>query len=230
MATDRFHTKQPIDCGGLKINGTEIITSAGVIKGDIQATAGSIGEAELANLAVTEGKIGNLAVTEGKIGAGAVITAKIADGAVTSEKIDEGVLQTAQVTLTADEIVGTDEGCIGHTDGAVLVAAPGATKTLEFVSATLSYKYATAAYTGGGDDLVIRQGTTAVTAPIAKADLLADTADDIAYVNALSAADVKLTANSTLNLKGTALTQPGDAAGTLDVFITYRVHTISQLL
>ena len=214
--SDRFHTKQPIDCGGLKINGTEIITSAGAIKGDIQATAGSIGTAELANLAVTEEKIGNLAVTSGKIGA----------GAVTSAKIDAGVLQTAKVTLTADKIVGTDEGCIGHTGGAVLVAAPGATKTLEFVSATLSYKYATAAYTGGGDDLVIRQGTTAVTAPIAKADLLADTEDDIAYVNALSAADVKLTANSTLNLSGTALTQPGEAAGTLDVFITYRVHTI----
>jgi len=247
MATDRFHTSQAIDCGGLKVNGVEIINSAGAIKGDIQATAGSIGEAELANLAVTEGKIGNLAVTSGKIGANAVITAKIADDAVTSgkiganavitakiaddavtsAKIDEGVLQTAKVTLTADEIVGTDAGCIGHTAGAVLVAAPGAGKVLEFVSAVLSYKFNGAAYTGGGDDNVIRQGTTAVSAAIAGADLLEDTADDIAYVNALSAADVKLTANSTLNLAGTALTQPGEAAGTLDVFITYRVHTIA---
>ena len=229
MATDRFHTKQPIDCGGLKINGVEIINSAGAIKGDIQATAGSIGEAELANLAVTEGKIGNLAVTSGKIGANAVITAKIADDAVTSDKIDQGVIQTIKKTLTAEEIVGTEAGCIGHTAGAVLVAAPGEGRCLEFVSAVLSYKFNTAAYTGGGDDLVIRQGTTTVTAPIAKADLLLDTEDDIAYVNALSAADIKLTANSTLNLKGTALTQPGEAAGTLDVFLTYRVHTITEL-
>jgi hypothetical protein len=97
---------------------------------------------------------------------------------------------------------------------------------LEFISAVLSYSFDTAAYTGGGDDLVIRQGETAVSAAIAKADLLADTEDDIAYVNALSAADIKLTANSTLNLCGTAYTQPGTAAGTLKVFVTYRVHTL----
>ena len=149
------------------------------------------------------------------------------DGQLNSNSIAEGVLRTATVTLTAAEIVGTAAGDIGHSAGAILVAAPGAGKALEFVSAVLSYTYATAAYTGGGDDCVIRQGTTAVSAAIAKADLLADTADDIAYVNALSAADIKLTANSTLNFfAGTAFTQPGTAAGTLKIFITYRVHTL----
>jgi len=42
--------------GGLKVNGTEIITSAGAITADIQATAGSIGTAKLANSAVTYAK------------------------------------------------------------------------------------------------------------------------------------------------------------------------------
>lgn len=180
--SDRFHTSHPIDCGGLKVNGTEIVDSSGNLK----ATAGSVGSAE----------------------------------------IDDGVLKVSKVTLTAAQIVGTDAGDIGHTAGAVLVAAPGAGKCLEFVSAVLSYNFDTAAYTGGGDDNVIRQGTTAVSAAIAGADLLEDTADDIAFVSALSAADIKLTANSTLNLAGTALTQPGTAAGTLDVFITYKVHTL----
>lgn len=147
-------------------------------------------------------------------------------GSVGSSELAESVLQTATVTLTVTQIVGTAAGDIGHSAGAVLVAAPGATKILEFVSAVLIYDFDTAAYTGGNNDLVIRQGTTAVSAAIADADLIGDTADDIAYVNALSAADIKLTANSTLNLAGTAYTQPGTAAGTLSVRITYRVHTI----
>lgn len=181
--SDRFHTSQPIDCGGLKINGTEVITSAGAITADIQATAGSIGTSELA-----------------------------AD-AVTSAILAPNTIQTAVVVLDADDIVGTDVGDVGSTGGYTLVPAAGTGKILEFVSAVLSYDFGTAAYTGGGDDLVIRQGTTAVSAPIASADLLGDTADDIAYVNALSAADIKLTANSALNLKSTAWTNPGTAAG-----------------
>lgn len=137
----------------------------------------------------------------------------------------ESILKTATVELTADEIVGTDAGDLGHSAGAVLVAAE-AGKVHEFVSAVLLYTFDTAAYTGGNDDLVVRQGTTAVSAAIADADLLGDTADDIAYVGALSAADIKLTANSTLNLKSTAFTQPGTAAGTLSVRVTYRTHTV----
>lgn len=179
--------------GPLVVGGVEVISAAGAITGDIQATAGSIGTAELA------------------------------DDAVTSAKIDPTVIQHATVTLTATEIVGTAAGDIGHSAGAVLVAAPGAGYILEFVSAVLSYTYATAAYTGGNNDLVIRQGTTAVSAAIADADLLGDSASDIAYVNALAAADIKLTANSTLNLSATAYTNPGTAAGTLKVHIAYRV-------
>lgn len=146
-------------------------------------------------------------------------------GSVGSAELSENTIQYAEVTLTAAEIVGTAAGDIGATAGAPLVAAQ-AGKILEFVSAVLIYDYDTAAYTGGGDDVVIRQGTTAVSAAIAKADLLADTADDIAYVNALSAADIKLTANSTINLfAGTAFTQPGTAAGVLRCKVAYRVHT-----
>jgi len=188
------HFTGPVDSAqGFSVNGTTVITSAGAITADIQATAGSIGTAELA------------------------------DDGVTSAKLDPTVIQHATVTLTAAEIVGTAAGDIGHAAGAVLVAAPGTGYILEFVSAVLSYDFGVAAYTGGNNDLVIRQGTTAVSAAIADADLLGDSADDIAYVNALAAADIKLTANSTLNLAGTAYTNPGTAAGTLKVHIAYRV-------
>lgn len=187
-----FHTSNVIDCGGLKVNGTEVIGSTGAIT----AGVGSIGTSELA-----------------------------AD-AVTSAILAPNTIQTAVVVLDADDIVGTDVGDVGSTGGYTLVPAAGAGTILEFVSAVLSYDFGTAAYTGGGDDLVIRQGTTAMTAPIAKADLLGDSEDDIAYVNALSAADIKLTANSALNLKSTAWTNPGTAAGQLTVNIMYRIHNV----
>lgn len=192
IANKTTHFSGPVDStNGFSVNGTTIINSSGAIIGDIQATAGSIGTAELA-----------------------------AD-AVTSDKIDAGVIQAVTVTLTPTTIVGTSAGDLGHTDGVVLVAAE-AGKIHEFISATLSYDFDTAAYTGGADDLVIRQGATAVSAAIAKADLLGDSADDIAFVGALTAADIKFTANSTLNIAGTAYTQPGTAAGTCKVHVLYR--------
>jgi len=136
------------------------------------------------------------------------------------------VRKTDLVTLTATEIVGTDAGDLGHAAGAVIVAAPGAGYTLKFVNAVLIYDYSTAAYTGGtGDDLVMRQGTTAVSSAIADADLLLATGDKIVNIDCLAAADIALTANSTLNLKSTAITQPGTAAGVIRVYVTYDVIT-----
>ena len=186
------HFKGPVDSEqGFKVNGTTVIDSSG----NLTATVGSVGTAELA------------------------------DDAVTSAKTTPSLIQEVTVTLTPTTIVGTAAGDLGHASGVVLVAAESG-KIHEFISATLSYDFDTAAYTGGGDDLVIRQGTTAVSAPIAGADLLGDTADDIAYVGALSAADVKLTANSTLNIASTAWTQPGTAAGTCKVHVLYRTVAV----
>lgn len=147
-------------------------------------------------------------------------------GSVGTTEVAPSLIQEATVILTPTTIVGNSAGDLAHTDGVVLVAAE-AGKIHEFIGATLSYDFGVAAYTGGGDDVVIRQGTTAVSAAIAKADLLADTEDDIAFVGALSAADVKLTANSTLNIyAGTAFTQPGTAAGTCKVHVLYRTVAV----
>jgi hypothetical protein len=148
-------------------------------------------------------------------------------GSIGSEEIADSVLKVDKVTLTADEIVGDSAGEIGHSAGAELVAAPGSGKCLEFVSAVLSYTHDTADYTGGGDDNVIQLDTTAVSPAIAGADLLEASADKIVQVSATTGdADVALVANKPLNFHGTKITQPGTAAGTLDVFITYRVHTL----
>lgn len=56
MATTHF--SGPVDSEqGFSVNGTTIITAAGAITADIQASAGSIGTAELANASVTGAKL-----------------------------------------------------------------------------------------------------------------------------------------------------------------------------
>ncbi len=130
-------------------------------------------------------------------------------------QLSENVVQyTAEVTLTEAEIVGTAAGDIGHASGALLVASSGSGFVLELVSAVLIYDYTTAAYTGGGDDTVIQLGTVAQTAPIAGADLLEAAGDKITRLTSLSAVDLPMTVGTTLNLQGTALTQPGKAETT----------------
>ena len=161
---------------------------------------------------------GNLTATAGSVG-----TTELANAAVTSAKIDPTVIQSATVTLTAAEIVGTAAGDIGHSAGAVLVAAAPTGFINQLVSATLSYTYAVAAYTGGANDLVIRQGTTAVTGVVTSANLLTGSATAYSQLDPLAAAAVVITKESTLNLFGTAYTQPGTAAGTLKVHVLYRV-------
>jgi hypothetical protein len=133
---------------------------------------------------------------------------------------------TATTVLTATEIVGTAAGDIGHAAGATLVAAPGSGYVLEFISAVLIYDFDTAAYTGGGNDLVIQNGSTATafTSVIASADLLTAAGDKMVQINSLTASDQALVANMPISLKGTAYTQPGTAAGTLTCIVSYRVH------
>jgi len=168
---------------------------------------------------------------------GAAVTGTLAVSGITTTSgnlvaenisLQSGVVdKVASTTLTATEIVGTAAGDVGHASGATLVAAPGAGYALEFVSAVLIYDYDTAAYTGGGDDNVIQNGSTAtaLSAAIAGADLLEAAGDKIVQVNALAATDQALVENMPLSLKGTALTQPGTAAGVLRCHVAYRVHT-----
>lgn len=206
MAT-RF--KGPVDSvGGFKVNGTEVINSSGAIIGDIQATALSIGTAELANVSVTTGKI--------------------ADDAVTTDKIDPSVIQTVKVTLTAASIVGTAVGDIGHADGALILANQGAGKFTEVLGIVVRYNFDTAAYTGGNNDMVVRSGASAITAAFTDTNLItaADSRTGHWPLLATPVVSSVVVDNNTINIKGTAFTNPGTAAGTLDVYLTYRVITL----
>ena len=74
--SDRFHTKQVIDCGGVKVNGVSLV-----------ASEGGVAEAALAANAVTTTKIKDGNVTAAKLATDAVETAKIKDGNVTLAKL-----------------------------------------------------------------------------------------------------------------------------------------------
>lgn len=133
---------------------------------------------------------------------------------------------TVLTTLTATEIVGTAAGDIGHASGATLVAAPSSAYALEFVSAVIVYDFATAAYTGGANDLVVALGSggAALTTAITSANLLTAAGDKVLAIKAI-ATEIPLTVGTAISLRGTAYTNPGTAAGVLRVYTTYRIIT-----
>lgn len=137
-----------------------------------------------------------------------------------------GQILTATATLTATTIVGVAAGDIGHADGAVLIAAPGSGKAIQFISATIVYDFATAAYTGGGDDCaIIFPGFNAVSGTITSANLLGAAGDKIVSLMPLAATGTPMVVNTGLNFAGTAWTNPGTAAGVLRFVINYRILT-----
>lgn len=159
---------------------------------------------------------GDLAVT-GATSSTGLLTASSGISQGTANVIEYTVL----TTLTATEIVGTSAGDIGHASGAILVAAPSSDYALEFVSAVLVFDYATAAYTGGANDMVINVGTVAATSALTDTNCIKATGDKVFRLGAIST-EKSLPVGSTINITSTAFTQPGTAAGVLRVYTTYR--------
>jgi hypothetical protein len=148
---------------------------------------------------------------------------------VAYEKINDVIIRqnssaiiTTIVTIDSANIVGNSAGAIGHSAGAILVAAPGAGYALDFISAVLVTDFGVAAYTGGNNDATIRVGTVDHTAALTDTMFLMGTVDHIEVVDPLNAAEYALTPNATINLSGTAFTEPGTATGVLRVHVTYR--------
>lgn len=146
-------------------------------------------------------------------------------GSVSSADMDENLLRIEEVTISAADIVATGAGKLGHAQGYPLVAAPGAGKVLELLSAVLIFDYATAAYTGGGNVSVnIGGGGAALTGVVSAANSIGASADKIVNFKPLSTAGVALTKNTGLNLvAASAFTQPGTAAGVVRVKVAYRI-------
>jgi len=136
---------------------------------------------------------------------------------------------TTLITLDSTKLAGSTAGRLGHVDGAILVAAPGAGSLLEFVSALLIYDFGTAAYTGGGDDVVIQIGGSgtqvALSGTITGANLLEAAADKVIQLGA-TATELVPVVNKALSIAGTTLINGGTATGQLRVHLTYRIHIL----
>jgi hypothetical protein len=144
-----------------------------------------------------------------------------------------GMVQTpnarlAIVTISAADLVSTAAGKFGHAAGYPLVADPGANKAVELVSAVMSYTYATAAYTAGGNITLNSNGGSALTGLVSAANSVGAAASNVTQFVPLATAGITLTANKGLNLvSSAAFTQPGTAAGTIRVLVSYRVHNLA---
>lgn len=108
--------------------------SPATISLDSFAASGTVGTANITNLAVTTGKIDDLAVTTGKIAA----------NAVTSAKMDDTLLHYVAVPITAAQFNGA------YAAPVELVAAGGADTLLVLDKVQLLMTYGTAAFAAGG--------------------------------------------------------------------------------
>lgn len=157
-----------------------------------------------------------------------VTQAMLAANAVNSSKLSTDILQKATGTIASADITGTAAGQLGHAQGVVLQAAPGANVALQLVAFGLYYDFATAAYTAGGN-LTVNWGAggAALTGLVSAANSVAAAADKAVMFFPLSTAGVAIVSNASLNLVSTvAFTQPGTAAGVINWELWYRVMAV----
>ncbi len=140
-----------------------------------------------------------------------------------------GLTVTRKVSLTAQQIKAL------RATPETLVAAPGAGKSLEFVSATLKLNKGAAAFTEDSDNLAVKyhNGTgAAVSQTIETTGFIDQTADTqtnaLAKIDAIAASAAA--ENKALVLHNTGSAEiAGNAAndGSVDIYVTYRVVDFS---
>lgn len=124
-------------------------------------------------------------------------------------------LRYERVEISSAEILALDSAA------KELVAAPGAGKVLEFVSAVFFLDHGGTDYTGGADIVVENATGTNLSGNLANS-FLQSSADAYAILNALQAGVVNV-ANEALNLLNSSTTF-ATGNGTLVVHVAYRVH------
>ncbi len=142
-----------------------------------------------------------------------------------SASLDPSTIQYAEVTITNAQMVAL------RATPKTLVAAPGAGKVLEFISATLFFDY-TAAYTESADNMAVKyeNGSGAAASQAIEATGFVDaTADTMTTAMAKIDAIVAKTGceNKVLVLHNTGDGEfgGGNAANVVRVKTAYRVHT-----
>lgn len=174
---------------------------------------------------IATAEIANLGVTAAKLAADAVETAKIAANAVTTAKLDVSTIQYAAVSIAAAAVAAL------RAAPATLVAAPGAGKVLEFISAELLLDYVAPGFTETDDNLAVRytDGSGAIVSQAIECTGFIDQTGDT-RTNALAKIDAIVAKagceNQALVLHNTGNGEFANSGGSaLRVKVAYRVHT-----
>lgn len=142
-------------------------------------------------------------------------------GSITStDEIDSSIIQVATVSISAAQI------CTATTIR-TLIAAPATGYYIDLIGATLTYKYAVAAYGGGGNITIGLVAGAALTGLVSAANSFGAGADWIYKFAPLAVAGTALAKETAIGLQTSGtFTQPGTAAGTAECTIVYRVLPI----
>lgn len=142
--------------------------------------------------------------------------------------LDNRLVQRASGSISAANIIATGAGALGHANGVILLAAPGAGVAWELVSFGLYYTFGVAAYTAGGN-LTVNWGAggAALTGIVSAANSLGAASSKALLFNRLSTVSIPIVSNAPLNLvAATAFTNPGTATGTVAWELWYRKLTV----
>ena len=128
-----------------------------------------------------------------------------------------------QVNLTAADMIDTAAGKLSHANGLIVVPAAPTGYVNILHRLIVSYTFATAAFTGGGNTTVnIGAGGAAITGLIATTTLWQNASSIIQEFVPLSTVAFPITTATSINLKtASAITNPGTAAGTAKVYCWY---------
>lgn len=167
----------------------------------------------------TGGFSGDIAAAAGSIG-----TTEIAANAVTSARLDVSTIQYAEVALTAAEIKAL------RATPKELVAAPGAGKVVEFVSAVLLLDATATAFTESADNMAVKYENgsgVAASNTIEATGFIDQTTDTITTATAKYDTIVAKTGceNKALVLHNTGDGEYATGTGVMRVKVAYRVHT-----
>lgn len=135
--------------------------------------------------------------------------------------VDSSLIQLVELTITAAEVAALSAAPF------TLVAAPGATKVAEFMSAILILDYTAPAFTEIADNLAIRYtdgSGTIVSAAIEMTGFIDQVVDKV--INAVPVKDTILLPDAALVLHNTGDAEFAGGGGSgLRVKMFYRVHT-----
>lgn len=137
--------------------------------------------------------------------------------------VDPQSIQMTTISLAAADLIDTASGKLSHANGLILVAAAATGYVHVWHRSIVSYTFAVAAFTGGGNNTInIGGGGAALSGLIATTTLWQNASSIVQEFVPLSTVAFPITKETSINLKtASAITNPGTAAGSAKVYTWY---------